>query len=474
MSDRPVGQLKPPDSFSFETGGARVSSVRNDTNFPTPNSETLQGVALSLGEPLRIVEQEVVPTIIVSPPDSDENTQNTFPFWGEDFPCPESDMEKIHFQNAHAISAIGTGHRENASRRALDLFCGNKSVGSVLQEKGFEVISLDIDPKRKPTICVDILRWDFHIFPPEYFVIICAGVPCTEYSIAKTKGKRDLLGADKLVQKTLEIVAYFQPGLWWIENPRTGFLTKRECIQEIPYIDVDYCQFSDWGYQKPTRIWGSASLLKLGDRLCDPRFCPNVVRGEGGHMRHKESLGGYDMKTTTQLRWRMPKALVEFLLTALNDKPRQGAGMDFAREDYTIKMTFLRDIEERFGVKIQRDCFAAPHNARCEKYFTKRENALQKLGDGRGFVVEPSLDIVAEGCKKIKRGAVHGHLPVPRLGERMGAETFPPGHQKISLRRGDGTFRSKWQTHGRHSLGSLGPSRGRGGDTQIHSAGSGK
>ena len=31
-------------------------------------------------------------------------------------------------------------------------------------------------------------------------------------------------------------------------------------MKDIPFIDVDYCMFSDWGYQKPTRIWGSPAI----------------------------------------------------------------------------------------------------------------------------------------------------------------------------------------------------------------------
>jgi hypothetical protein len=251
---------------------------------------------------------------------------------------------------------------------------------------------------------VDILQWDYHIFPPKFFDVICAGVPCTEYSIAKTKGQRDLLGTDKLVQITLEIVEYFQPKLWWIENPRTGFLTKRECIQHIPYIDVDYCQFSNWGYQKPTRIWGSPNLLHLGDRLCDPHTCPNVVTGEGGRLRHKRWLGCYGRQVTTQQKWRMPRELVEFLLSAIGEAPRPDINLDFVREDYTIKKEFLQDIEERFGVKIQRDCFSAPHNARCGKFFTKKDDALhQNWETGEVLWLNPPWSLWPKVAKKLRK-----------------------------------------------------------------------
>ena len=44
--------------------------------------------------------------------------------------------------------------------RALDMFCGRKSVAKVLGEYGYEVETLDFDHKRNPSICVDILDWD--------------------------------------------------------------------------------------------------------------------------------------------------------------------------------------------------------------------------------------------------------------------------------------------------------------------------
>ncbi len=46
------------------------------------------------------------------------------------------------------------------------------------------------------------------------------------------------------------------------ENPRIGLLKSREYMQGIPYTDADYCQYSDWGYKKPTRFWGSLGIEK--------------------------------------------------------------------------------------------------------------------------------------------------------------------------------------------------------------------
>ncbi len=45
--------------------------------------------------------------------------------------------------------------------RVLDLFCGTGSVSRVFADEGYEVVSLDIDPKYNPSIVADVLEWDF-------------------------------------------------------------------------------------------------------------------------------------------------------------------------------------------------------------------------------------------------------------------------------------------------------------------------
>ena len=44
--------------------------------------------------------------------------------------------------------------------RLLKLLSGTGSVGEVFRERGWEVISLDINPKSNATIIADILTWD--------------------------------------------------------------------------------------------------------------------------------------------------------------------------------------------------------------------------------------------------------------------------------------------------------------------------
>ena len=105
------------------------------------------------------------------------------------------------------ISVIAT----EIPKRALDLFAGTGSVTRVLQQAGYEVVSVDNNPRYQPTICGDILEWDYRKYPTRYFDLIAASPPCTEFSQAKTVGTRKLESAIRLVHKTLEIIDYFPP-----------------------------------------------------------------------------------------------------------------------------------------------------------------------------------------------------------------------------------------------------------------------
>ena len=62
---------------------------------------------------------------------------------------------------------------------------------------------------------------------------------------------------DKLVLKTLEIIEYFKPKYFFIENPR-GILRKMPFMESIPRHTVTYCQYWDTR-MKPTDIWTNSS-----------------------------------------------------------------------------------------------------------------------------------------------------------------------------------------------------------------------
>ena len=184
--------------------------------------------------------------------------------------------------------------------RVLELFSGTGSVGKVCEELGYETISVDLE--MPATHKVDIMEFDYKQYPKDYFDVVWASPPCTEYSYLQNcwlgrnrKGKiytkeimeQDMLEADKLVLKSLEIIKYFNPTLWFIENPK-GRLKDRPIMADIPFYVVDYCKYSDWGYKKTTYIWTNK---KDWQALVCKNDCNNMI-----DKQHKKVLdNGYEM-----------------------------------------------------------------------------------------------------------------------------------------------------------------------------------
>ena len=155
------------------------------------------------------------------------------------------------------------------------------------------MVTVDIDPRRKADIQEDILEWDFKSqFKPGDFDIVEASPPCTEYSVALSTRQRRLEKADEYVEQTKAIIAFLRPRLWWIENPRWGLLRTRSVVRGMPYVDIDYCQFSALGFQKPTRFWCCAEMAKLPSVVCDNITCKNLAGKvtDGRKRRHRLTI----------------------------------------------------------------------------------------------------------------------------------------------------------------------------------------
>lgn len=166
--------------------------------------------------------------------------------------------------------------------KILDLFSGSGSVAKVAENLGHKVITLDIcDKLCRPDVLIDVLKWDYaSAYKPGYFDFIWASPPCTEYSLAKSMaiakhgGFRNLDLADSIVQKTLEILDYFQPKFWVIENPFTGLLKKRPFMANIPFVDVSYCQYGT-DYRKNTRLW--TNIAAFQPKICNKKNCSKMI-----------------------------------------------------------------------------------------------------------------------------------------------------------------------------------------------------
>ena len=138
--------------------------------------------------------------------------------------------------------------------RLLELFSGTQRVGKVAREMGFEVVCLDRD--MDADIKCDIMHKDFKVYEPGSFDVIWASPPCTEYSRAKTCGVRKIEMANAIVQRTVDILEYFFPKYYIMENPQTGLLKDQAVVNGMMFDDVDYCKYG-LPYRKRTRLWNN-------------------------------------------------------------------------------------------------------------------------------------------------------------------------------------------------------------------------
>ena len=164
---------------------------------------------------------------------------------------------------------------------SLELFSGTGSIGKVAMDFGHHVISLDKD--MDADIKTDILDWDYKAYDPGYFDLIWASPPCTEYSVAKTRGTRNIEQANNIVKRTLEIIEYLEPTWFIIENPQTGLLKRQSFMFDLPFDDIDYCKYG-LTYRKRTRLWNN--LLTWTPRPLCRKDCDSMT--EDGK-RHRDT-----------------------------------------------------------------------------------------------------------------------------------------------------------------------------------------
>ena len=189
--------------------------------------------------------------------------------------------------------------------RVLELFSGTKSVGKCCDILGWESISVDIERKFNPTHLSNIMNFDYKQYEKDYFDIVWASPPCTQYSKAKSRGVRDIDGANKIVEKTIEIINYFNCQYWFIENPQTGLLKNQSFMKDFDYVDCDYCMYGK-PYRKRTRFWTNKKCELL---MCN-KECGSFVNG-----KHVGSCGNglvkYSNKSySLQEKYSIPEKLI--------------------------------------------------------------------------------------------------------------------------------------------------------------------
>ena len=212
--------------------------------------------------------------------------------------------------------------------KVLELFSGTHSVGKVCKELGYEVVSVDIDGRAD--INIDILKWDYKKeFDVGEFDIIWASPPCSTFSILRNSniGRKLKVFGDQIVtaemlyndmiqnglpllRKAQEIIEYFKPKLWFIENPSTGRM--KEFLTDLNHYDVDYCQYSDWGYKKSTRIW--TNKTDFIPKRCNSQ-CPNLIKGTRKHkIEMSRTYSGGNNSKSLDMKYRIPPNLIRELI----------------------------------------------------------------------------------------------------------------------------------------------------------------
>uniref|UniRef100_A0A7S0X2G9 DNA (cytosine-5-)-methyltransferase n=1 Tax=Mantoniella antarctica TaxID=81844 RepID=A0A7S0X2G9_9CHLO len=147
------------------------------------------------------------------------------------------------------------------AKSLLELFCGTKSVGTAALSCGYDdVVSVDVDATRAPTVCVDVMNFKYRQFAVGSIYFIWASPPCTEFSFAKTRGVRNVAEATRFVKRALKIIAYLKPVYFCLENP-LGLLRQQPFMQRYEKFrqTVSYCRYG-LKYRKNTDLWTNVSF----------------------------------------------------------------------------------------------------------------------------------------------------------------------------------------------------------------------
>ena len=193
--------------------------------------------------------------------------------------------------------------------KVLELFCGTKSVGKVCDELGWETISLDIDKRFNPDICIDFMDWDYTDISG--IDIIWSSPECKCYSMAsgnrhfnidkgpKTEQAKKSLDILKKLKECINYHKKLNPNLiYFIENPRARM---RWFNKDLPRYTICYCQYG-FDRMKPTDIFTNKKDFV-------PKMCKNN-NPECNHIRApRGSKTGTQGKTINE-KYSIPKNLI--------------------------------------------------------------------------------------------------------------------------------------------------------------------
>jgi len=219
--------------------------------------------------------------------------------------------------------------------KVLELFSGTGSISKGVKTiyPDSHIVSLDRDihnPHSEVHIQEDIMTWDYKSIDKYSFDLITASPVCMWWSnLRNTWINRKLkIHGDKIitkeileddinkygvpmVNKVIEIIKYFEPKHFWIENPHSSSM-KRMLDPIYPKHKVSYCQYG-FDYQKNTSFWMDDELHNRFVPRCCHKDCNKIVKNpKSGRSKkgHIGDLGTYYGGSNRLLRYRIPIDLI--------------------------------------------------------------------------------------------------------------------------------------------------------------------
>lgn len=157
------------------------------------------------------------------------------------------------------------------------------------RDNGYEVIQIDIQ------LGDDIMTWDYTEIDKSRVYGILAAVPCTDYAVSGARWfkEKDKDGrteeSQKIVAKTKEIIDYFEPEMWVIENPISRIHTLNPWLEKPKFYFHPH-EFSGYGfdderYTKKTALYGKFNAP-------EKKNLPPYTSGDNGKMQYPKDENG--------------------------------------------------------------------------------------------------------------------------------------------------------------------------------------
>jgi site-specific DNA-cytosine methylase len=152
----------------------------------------------------------------------------------------------------------------------LDMFCGLKGASSSFKDAGWEIISIDIDPKFNPSVVADIKDWSYQ---GDNVTFLWASPPCDEFTLYSLpgswkchKGKPKRLPDMSLVMATKRIIEELQPDYWIVEN----------VVGAVPFLDPVFGRYSK--HVGSRYLWGVFPIFDTSHKYGKWKLSPGELR----------------------------------------------------------------------------------------------------------------------------------------------------------------------------------------------------